>query len=165
MRFYSFTNANYMSQLQLGLQTAHCVAEMTVKYHNRPNMQQFDEWAKLHETIVILNGGNCAALLDLHQFLDNMSNPYLFTKFHEDSDSLNNAITCVGIILPEEVYETARLLRNRTFFKPVDATRYEFRSTDDPLEDARLSALCSEYNSANEWTVELINRLNRCGLA
>jgi hypothetical protein len=165
MRFYSFTNANYMSQLQLGLQTAHCVAELAIKYTGCPGIWDFEKWAQEHKTIVILNGGNCADLSDLREFLTEVDNQHPFAVFHEDEASLNNAITCVGIILPEEVYETARLIRNRTFYCLPDTTRYVFSGTYDSLEHARLSELCKFYNDADEWTVDLINRLNRCGLA
>ena len=165
MRFYSFTNANYMNQLQLGLQTAHCVADMATKYLVHVDNEAYNDWAVNHKTIIILNGGNCAMLNELYNFMDDLRNPYPYTKFNEDEQSLAGAITCVGIVLPEEVYETARLLRNRTFFKIEGAFNHVFRSTDDILENARLQELCDFYNSASPWTFEFINRLNSCGMA
>lgn len=169
MRFYSFTNANYMSQLQLGLQTAHCVAEMADKYDGCPGMWDFQEWARAYKTIVILNGGNCADLTELYEFLDNMSTPYSFAKFNEDEASLNNAITCVGIILPEEVYETARLIRSRKIIKPTDpapfGTNFTYVLSDDEAENDLVRKCCAAYNQMSDWEIELINRLNRCGLA
>jgi hypothetical protein len=68
--------------------------------------------------------------------------------------------------LPEEVYETARLLRNRTFFKPdSNGFHVTFNSTGDLFENDRLRLLCGFYNSIGPWTLELINRLNSCGMA
>ena len=166
MRFYSFTNANYMSQLQLGLQTAHCVADMATKYLMQVDNEAYDDWAVNHKTIIILNGGNCAMLNELYNFMDDGRNPYPYTKFNEDEQSLAGAITCVGVVLPEEVYETARLIRNRTLYRPDSiGTNVTFSAVGDPLENERLCNLCNFYNSRDQWHDELFVRLNSCGMA
>lgn len=165
MRFYSFTNANYMSQLQLGLQTAHCVAEMSYRHPEHTSM--YSIWAEHHKTMVILNGGNCADLEDLYNFLNDLDNPYPFAKFHEDKASLNEAITCVGIVLPEEVYETAALIRNRVLYCPRESTssNYIYDATGDFDKDLVTGQRCRFYNEASPWTAELIDLLNQCRLA
>ena len=118
MRFYSFTNANYMSQLQLGLQTAHVVAEVAVNSYKFKNSGMFGMWARDHKTITILNGGNCAGLLEIKEFFEQSANPYVWASFNEDQESLNGAITAVGIVVPAEIYETAKLVRSRVIYQP-----------------------------------------------
>ena len=174
MRFYSFTNANYMSPLQLGLQTAHCVAEMS---QQSKASEIYDDWAKNHKTIVILNGGNCAALEELCTFLDVHQNPYPSACFYEDKESLNGAITAVGIVLPEQVYEAAKYIRWR--YIKIDDTVLEFDwtrwtfGTVPPTASAEDFVLVHQYidflNESVEkygtWFVGLISRLNACPLA
>lgn len=102
LRLYSFVNY-YLSDLQRGLQTAHLVSELYMKYRFSSSRVTFilDAWAYMNKTIIILNGGNQKNLSDiLHQFQKAGLN-YPYTMFQEDDDSLNNALTCVGIIFPE----------------------------------------------------------------
>lgn len=146
MRFYGFGNY-YLSSLQQGLQAAHCVAEMFVKYGpNESNqLNQLYDWAENHKTMVLLNGGNSASLADLYNHLNDSDNPYPFVKFHEDEQSLNGALTYVGIILPERVYDAAAQIREGT---------YEFNSYQNP-----------SIEPISFWEHGLITLLNDCGLA
>lgn len=168
MRFYSFTNSLYMSPLQVGLQTAHCVAEAAINAHKSKNSGMFGAWARDHKTIVILNGGNCASLLKIEDFFKKGQNPYVWASFYEDVASLNGAITAVGVVLPEEIYETALLVRNRTLFRPPGGDQYSsfmFEGVGDLDENLRLGRLCRFYNEADEWTISLVELLNTCKLA
>lgn len=102
MRLYSFVNY-YLSPLQHGLQTAHCVSEMSLL--NGSLRATFEEWAVNHKTIIICNGGNTAQLEDLFTKLIDLAGPdHPLVKFYEDEQSLNCALTSVAIILPEWVY-------------------------------------------------------------
>lgn len=122
MRFYSFVNY-YLSQIQHGIQTAHCAVDMRTKYPAHPYdiskdvmrsaCDMYTDWATNHKTVVLLNGGNQQSLYDLWAMFDHPANPYPISYFQEDEQSLNNALTCVGIILPEKIYEGANLLRDR----------------------------------------------------
>jgi len=108
MRFYSFVNY-YLSPLQHGLQTAHCVSEMTTVYApDSPHIAKWIEWAEDHKTIIICNGGNAEALENLHYQLGQLCDPFGLPviAFNEDEQSLNGAITAVGAILPAWVYES-----------------------------------------------------------
>jgi hypothetical protein len=98
MRLYAFTNM-YLSSLQIGLQTAHLVSELSQLNH-----PLYQDWASNHKTIIILNGGNQQSLHEIHTFLSDYSEEYPVAKFHEDEVSLNNALTCTGIIIPEDIY-------------------------------------------------------------
>ncbi len=106
MRLYSFVNY-YLSPLQHGLQTAHCVSEMAVEVARTSLRSVFYDWAENHKTIIICNGGNVAMLEDLHnRFIDFADEFHLpLVKFYEDGQSLNNALTSVAIIVPEKFYD------------------------------------------------------------
>jgi hypothetical protein len=125
MRFYSLVNY-YLSDLQRGLQTAHAVSEMLVDPKNcKAKLQHYHQWAKDHKTIIILNGGNSKMLQESY---DNLSiwctaAGLPITKFHEDEQSLNCALTCVGLVLPEEIYGAKRA--SNDFI-----SHYEFRNAD-----------------------------------
>ena len=149
-----------MSQLQLGLQTAHCVAEMALQKN-----EMFEIWAKMHKTIVILNGGNCESLKNLREYLIHPMNLFPYASFEEDEASLNGAITSVGIILPEGIYEAARLVRNRTIFRLAGDVEYSFREGATEEETSNNEMFCNFYNNLPLWHVGLIQRLNFCGLA
>lgn len=114
MRLYAFSNM-YLSSLQNGLQTAHVVAEMFTKY--TAEMQQaaiLEHWAEEHKTIVILNAGYSEEIRSLIQFFKHTDNPLPWAYFCEGKDALDGALTCVGIIIPEEFYEAAKEIRGLT---------------------------------------------------
>ena len=58
MRAYFFGNL-YMSSIQQGIQAAHAVADMFIKYsnENEPNYHPLREWATDHKTMILLNAG------------------------------------------------------------------------------------------------------------
>jgi hypothetical protein len=111
MRLYSFVNY-YLSPLQHGLQTAHCVSEMAnqvanEKGENLEAYRKYFDWAENHKTIIICNGGNQAMLEDLFTRL--ISTSMLFNlalvKFYEDEQSLGGALTSVALLVPVEFYD------------------------------------------------------------
>lgn len=167
MRFYGFGNY-YLSSLQQGLQAAHCVADMFMKYQysedDVPSRKEFLlEWAGLHKTMVLLNGGNSSELHDLYGFLNDYDNPYPYIKFHEDEQSLNCALTYVSIVLPEKIYKTAALVRN------VPEAITSVNSLTTFLSNQKFSDIISndieDTFEISEWEHELIKRLNTYSLA
>lgn len=121
MRFYAFTNF-YLSSMQKGIQAQHCTAELFVHYNHRSKGGQvLYNWAQNHKTTIVLNGGNCADLhvlyLQLRAICDELGYPY--QSFSEDAASLNGAITCVGVVLPERIYNGAQLVRDGTSASPT----------------------------------------------
>lgn len=147
MRFYGFGNY-YLSSLQQGLQSAHAVGELFVKYdqHSEQNTMVFD-WAKEHKTMVLLNGGNSADLEAIHQnfeILEDLGMTLPFAKFHEDDVSLNNALTYVGIIVPEKIYTMASEVRQ---MRNVEVMEY------------------FDFNNVQDWERQLIFILNSYRLA
>ncbi|AVH84971.1 hypothetical protein RsoM2USA_42 [Ralstonia phage RsoM2USA] len=113
-RFYALTNL-YISDIQRGIQTAHAVSEMLVKYRQRdrigPNYDEarrvYLEWAEKDKTIIVLQGGPSGALDEAHDQIKKLSHKLTlpFVKFYEDEHSLNGALTAVGVIVPDYVYD------------------------------------------------------------
>lgn len=119
MRLYTLTNF-MLSSIQQGIQTAHLIHELFVKYQNySPSSLQYQwlwDWAKNHKTLIILNGGNVRNLYDIFLMFRRLCSvtDYPYTSFFEDCDSLNNTLTCVGVILPPQIYLTVETYRKET---------------------------------------------------
>ena len=124
MRLYSLTNY-YLSSIQKGIQTAHLVSELSrmdrehaLGKGKRSPSTMFREWADHHKTIILLNGGNSARLGYFHNAMISLApgqtvriaDEFPVVYFREDEDSLNGALTAVGVILPESVYKSGELL-------------------------------------------------------
>ncbi len=110
-RLYTFTNV-YISSIQKGIQTAHVVSDLFGKYSNKNYC--LNEWASNHKTIIVLNGGNQSMLeqtfRDMEAFAEKGNYPY--AMFNEDIQSLNGAVTAIGIVLPNEIYNLQKMYRN-----------------------------------------------------
>lgn len=126
MRAYFFVNS-WLSRIQKGLQVAHCVAEMANKamivegFCGDPIASKSDpelvekhdnycDWTVGDKTIIILEGGSHDDLENIKTFFQGDDN-LMWASFHEDYVSLNGAMTCVGIIVPPKIYETAKAFR------------------------------------------------------
>lgn len=153
MRYYGFGNY-YLSSLQQGLQAHHVCVEMFNAYGRFRDLQangqigddhvlykgwlMLDDWAQNHKTIVLLNGGNSADLAELRLFLMKGGSEYPYSAFREDEQSLNSAMTSVGIILPAKIYDNAAIRR---------------RGGEIAIDNF------------TAWELELMDRLNQYGLA
>lgn len=140
MRAYFFTNT-WLSGIQKGLQVAHCVAEMSQKAPGKPGDNEFIDWIDNHKTIIILDGGSHADLVDIKKLFEDENNFYPWASFSEDDESLNGAMTSVGIVLPEEVYDFAKNLREG---------EYEWHNAERKFD---------------KFHLELLELLNSCSLA
>lgn len=161
MRAYFFGNM-YLSSIQQGIQAAHVIAEMSVKYYGAMDGgdstgNSFYEWASFHKTMILLNGGYSKTIRELVTFFDHAENPYPWEQFHEGEDALDSALTSVGIILPEKIYEGASQLRSNP---AAPATLIEegclclYADTD--------AAIVQDYS---RWEAQLMGKLNTFGLA
>ena len=160
MRGYFFGNY-YLSSIQQGIQAAHCTADMAMKYSSHrgedlESWQTYCDWAQHHKTMVLLNGGNQASLNELAWFFNSVDNIFPWEQFFEDEQSLNGCLTCVGIILPERIYEAAVLIRSRT----TEILKVKNEETDCVW----ISSTETEF-TLSPWEYELIQRMNQCGLA
>lgn len=120
MRGYFFVNM-YLSSIQKGIQTAHCITKIAHENKQNNYVMEYPE----HMTKIVLDGGNHKMLLELHAAIADLGKQfqekypgekwYPFAAFHEDEQSLNGACTCVGIILPERIYEFADNVRHNVY--------------------------------------------------
>lgn len=152
MRAYTFSNC-YLSSIQNGIQPAHCLIDMFVKYHMwstaSPEFFAYLDWATNHKTMICLNGGNAAGVQDIYNTLQEIA-PTLglpFGKFNEDEQSLNGALTCCGIIVPEAMYEFAAEIRAKNAAFSMDVLD---KDTCDPrmYAEFRLITLLNAYGLA-----------------
>lgn len=157
MRAYMFGNY-YLSQIQQGIQAFHCITDLIYKYKVDSSMRpkMIDDWAINHKTAILLNGGNQQSLIDLNDFFTTPENPYPFTHFREDTQSLNSSYTCVGIILPEHIYEGAAILRDRRTI--ISSIGGEFNKIK-PFNGVKL-----EFDYTN-WEIDLMTKMNEYRLA
>ena len=154
MRFYSFTNY-YLSSIQIGIQTAHALGEMVAKYQILSNgaSKVCYEWLHNHKTMVLLNGGNSQDLRDLWTLLSDERNTFFpVSKFSEDEQSLDGALTCIAIVLPEELY-SAEWIKPGTNGNDVGYWWYE---TDKEFGYGK---------QIRRWEAELLTVIKRLPLA
>ena len=107
MRLYTAGNY-YLSSIQQGIQGAHVLGELFTKYGENTTGGGYYlyDWARNHKTMICLNGGNASALREFYALLQSPGNKLLpYAKFHEDEQSLDNAMTCVGVVVPARIYE------------------------------------------------------------
>lgn len=156
MRFYSFTNM-YLSSLQVGLQSGHVLSEM---FLNFPDAADLKTWATEHKTMILLNAGYSATLHEIYASLCNEENPYPFAKFHESEEALDGALTCVGIVVPDVIYETAaevRTSRGNYGRNKVD----DFNNYGEWISEGTIP-ISYKFTRFQVW---LINEMNKYGLA
>lgn len=151
MRAYFFTNL-YLSSIQQGIQPLHVMSNMFVKYgasdNNTHNMLY--DWAQNHKTVICLNGGYSQTLAELRFFFDDSENPFPWDYFCEGDDALDGALTSVGIVLPEKIYNMARLVREKEI---NTKDLYAFRNYPPTQEEFSL------------WEIQFIERLTQFSLA
>lgn len=121
MRLYCWGNM-YLSSIQQGIQAAHVVGELSTKY---PRESKYLDWAFDHKTIILLNGGMNSNILSIINHFDTDENPYEWAFFKESDDALNGLISCVGIVVPEKVYENTALMRKGDIFG-IRASEWEW---------------------------------------
>lgn len=159
MRAYFFGNM-YLSSIQQGIQAAHATAEMFVKYDNTgsPEYSILDTWARDHKTMVLLNGGFAQELHNLVAFFGQKDNPFPWAFFRESLEALDSALTTVGIVLPEEIYNASKALREGPKGDPMQLLTQAVKGDMSGLDP------WNGYKPSM-WEQELAARLNNYGLA
>jgi len=170
MRAYFFGNL-YLSSIQQGIQAQHCTVELYNNYLPVPFCEGeccFDateqtmtltDWARNHKTSILLNAGYSSTLREICEGFDDTENPYPWSFFNEGDDALDGARTCVGIILPEEIYDTASEIRS--------SRGNAGRDNVAAFNQTGVWASADGENTYNfsKFQVWLINELNKYGLA
>lgn len=155
MRLYTFINM-YLSSIQQGIQTAHIVSELFTKYDDQDFcLEDIKEWAENHKTIIVLNGGYSSNIEELRTFFFEPENFYPWVEFRESYDALDNALTGIGIILPERIYTAATAVRQSKACVSPD------------IPQGRLLELNDTFNAHDfsDWELRFIDRLNQYSLA
>lgn len=164
MRFYSFVNY-YLSDMQRGIQSFHAGHKMSVTY-DADSIQDnyYRDWAKNHQTVVVLNGGNSKTLQELFDFLEELKNSgmqFPFVKFHEDEQSLNGALTSVGMVLEEEIYSTSMQSRWDNELRQ----KLEKQANPVAKKSKKSSGKTSVKKLEKQWKARLMLKLARYDLA
>lgn len=129
MRAYFFVHSA-LSDMQKGIQVAHTLSDLYTKYWKNPipgyyepnyAFEKIIEWGIDHQTIIVLNGGFQQDLLFIKYIFEcggdyrktgiiyKMTYPWTF--FREDEQTMNQMVTCVGIILPDNLANYAKAVR------------------------------------------------------
>ena len=130
LRGYFFGNM-YLSQIQQGIQAAHVMQVMSkryTKFHSSSAAFMFQQWMDEDRTMIVLNGGIQRDLMDLVLQLNSLTNhgsTYPMSYFEEEEDALNGTLTCVGIILPEYVYNYSPVVEHGIHVGVKDIQLYE----------------------------------------
>jgi hypothetical protein len=119
-RCYFFQNM-YLPGIQVGIQSAHTVTEMAMKYRDNRKKDSllFAQWATVDKVMIVLNGGYHSVLEGVESLFQNETNPYPWASFRESKEALNEALTNIGIVLPESIYRPARLF-SRAVLNPSE---------------------------------------------
>jgi hypothetical protein len=147
MRLYSFTNF-YLSSIQQGIQPAHCISDLFVKYADESAERAvLLDWATNHKTMICLNGGNAAGIREIYANLTALGGAIQlpFVKFHEDAQSLDGALTSCAIVIPQPIYDAAATLR--TTKSAIDAVLQGVGGDLDENE-MQLAYLLNEFGLA-----------------
>ncbi len=171
MRAYFFGNM-YLSSIQQGIQAAHVVADMFIKYELtllEPSAIDkgilLRKWASEHKTMILLNAGYSESIHQLVNFFDDRQNPFPWVEFHEGEDALDGALTSVGIVISEKIYNTSAWLRSLNYHNKMEAlTRIaDSGSLSIPKELYEGGEVTTwEFN---KWEYKLIQKLNEFGMA
>ena len=125
MRGYFLTNM-YLSPIQRGIQSAHCIHDMYETYLGtgrfQPGAELLHTWAQDHKTMIVLNGGTSDELQAMFDFLMRNIEDYPFEKFNEPG--IGGALTCVGIILTQRMVELISWIRDDAILSDDVATGY-----------------------------------------
>jgi len=102
-------NLGILSDKQHGIQSGHAAAKLIRKYQKLPARSKMrkavEEWADEHVTIIVLNIGTSASLMELVAHLQKSENPFPWEEFREP-DYYDN-VTSVAVLLPERLYKDA----------------------------------------------------------
>lgn len=101
---YVWVNCLYMNEKQWGIQTAHCISDMSQMEFGKDT---YRKWASDDKTIIMFNGTNSGTIKRVYSILQfaarnlqkvGIEVPHVI--FREDGESLDGAVTSCGFILP-----------------------------------------------------------------
>lgn len=150
---YFWVNNLYLNDKQYGIQTAHCVSEMSQHEFGK---DIYTRWARDGKKIIIYEGTNSGTLRRIFKILQyavrNLAKAGIevpHTMFHEDEESLDGALTAVGFIIPNE-------LRNFSF----EFYRYpndDYFGQPYPFQDHEVLPWAVSTKEYHDWVVDRNN--------
>ena len=153
LRLYSLVNF-YISGMHVGIQTGHAAVDLVRKYSSildlqggritEQQMELVTEWADNHKTFICLNGGDSGSVTAAASILDESGFPWV--EFREPG--LDNAQTCVAVVLPECIFGAQRI------FPPDGSVIYQ----------CDVDGIQKTYDATHEHFA-LISLIRGCGLA
>ena len=96
LRMYFFVMYN-LSGIQKGIQSGHAAVEYQLEYGKT---KQYKDFAKNHKTFILLDGGGSIDMVERERELESYG--IKFASFQEPD--LNNSISAIAFIVPEEIY-------------------------------------------------------------
>jgi len=138
-RLYSFVANLYLSPLQHGLQTAHVVSDMSVKYNDFDREDHaYRTWAGEDKTIIICGAGNNKGVLDCYAEIARTNTTALAQAiFFEDEQSMNSMATACGVIVPQEYWDVKFFQEADTFDKFGELVKYKSAYWEHVFSDGR----------------------------
>ena len=120
LRFYCFVNF-YLSQIQQGIQTGHAAVDLVRQYAKvqryhvivERNYNLVNRWADDYKTFITLNGGNLDGINEATTIIRATELPMV--KFYEDEVSLGGIQTCVGVVLPQSIFNAKKNISSDGF--------------------------------------------------
>lgn len=113
-RLYSITAGGYLSALQVGIQSLHAAAELSVQLDSPKSQSVYKAWAQEDKTAIILTAFNHAGVLQAYEQISPLAAKLGLpcALFREDEASLNGAATAMSVILPVELYAAKLIPEN-----------------------------------------------------
>ena len=109
MRCYCITNM-YLSPIQKGIQSAHAVHTLFTDYRGLETedcqaSKDLYDWAELHQTMIVLNGGPSPAMEDGLGLLKRACGGHRRAWSYFKESWLNDALTCLAVVAPTWYYD------------------------------------------------------------
>lgn len=115
---YFWVNNLYLKEIQLGIQSAHCISDMSIQMHGSDT---YEKWADEGKTMIIYAGTNSGTVRRTFEILQyvarNIERAGLeipHTIFREDEESLDGATTACGFIIPNALRNFADVTFRQT---------------------------------------------------
>lgn len=149
LRMYGLVNYQ-LTGIQQGIQFLHGVVEYSqfVKKEGGLSLVKYNEWADLHKTVILLNGGttnnNPDKLGTLNQHLLTLQEKGIVNAFFNEPD-LGNQLTAVVFLVDERVFNKEKY-PDFTFTNQNQKTPGYGMWSNDPLKPEFLNE-----NEAKRW--------------
>ena len=170
-----------LSPMAKGIQATHSTVELFNKYLPNPSnngevlvTEPIDpsdllwDWSLNHKTMISLNGGLTPDIMGMIEFLEYEGCHYPWAYFNED-ESLGNLVTSISLILPEKIYETASLIKNKLVefdcnkLRVLDWEKYNEQFSLNVFE--AIQKQISNYGIFTDFEKELISKISSYRLA